>query len=398
MEKLSKQDLKFSREIPATERRLARGEYPLYIPQNLTSIRDLKGLPVKFLTPREGLPFIGYDLALLKNAPHPNAARLLMDYYLGQKMQKSFADLGLLPVTSRELPGVDPAMAELERASCSVPPMPRKWTRCSCLRARYILKLPYLAWVAWPAPDTDAGARWRVHNAMPASGRSVDRIAERNRLRSPSRRAVNGSPASLSGRILARDGFRARAGPPQPEPHQLPAERPAVLPARLDAGRRDEGGSSLATMQEHVLDRYKPRFGILNCLYGAQVFHSEDMAAAFCRATNDWIRDEWLGRDPRLRASIVIPAHNTELAVAEIERRADEFRFVQVLMLVSGEVTLGRRQLWPIYQARRTAGPADRRSRRQRVSLCADRRRVAVLLCRGLHRAVRRVRKPACRA
>jgi uncharacterized protein len=109
-------------------------------------------------------------------------------------------------------------------------------------------------------------------------------------------------------------------------------------------------GSSLKAMQEHVLDRYRPRYGLLNCLYGAQVFHSEDMAAAFCRATNDWIRDEWLSRDPRLRASIMIPAHNTELAVAEIERRADDFRFVQVLMLVSGETTLGRRQLWPIHR------------------------------------------------
>jgi predicted TIM-barrel fold metal-dependent hydrolase len=57
-----------------------------------------------------------------------------------------------------------------------------------------------------------------------------------------------------------------------------------------------------------------------------------------------------------LRASIVIPAHNTELAVAEIERRADDPRFVQVLMLVSGEVTLGRRQLWPIYQAAERLG------------------------------------------
>ncbi|MBS0529553.1 MAG: amidohydrolase, partial [Proteobacteria bacterium] len=98
------------------------------------------------------------------------------------------------------------------------------------------------------------------------------------------------------------------------------------------------------------LNPFQSRYGILNCLYGAQVFHSEDMAAAFCRATNDWIRDEWLNRDPRLRASIVIPAHNTELAVAEIERRADDFRFMQVMMLVSGEVTLGRRQLWPIYR------------------------------------------------
>jgi hypothetical protein len=109
-------------------------------------------------------------------------------------------------------------------------------------------------------------------------------------------------------------------------------------------------GSSLPAMQQHVLDRYQARYGILNCLYGAQVFHSEDMAAAFCRATNDWIRDEWLSRDPRLRASIVVPAHNTELALAEIERRADDFRFVQILMLVSGELTLGRRQHWPIFR------------------------------------------------
>jgi predicted TIM-barrel fold metal-dependent hydrolase len=116
----------------------------------------------------------------------------------------------------------------------------------------------------------------------------------------------------------------------------------------LDSGAKP--GTSLKAMQEHVLDRYRPRYGLLNCLYGALVFHSEDLAAAFCRATNDWIRDEWLSRDSRLRASIMIAAHNTELAVAEIERRADDFRFVQVLMLVSGETTLGRRQLWPIYR------------------------------------------------
>ncbi len=117
---------------------------------------------------------------------------------------------------------------------------------------------------------------------------------------------------------------------------------------KLDNGAKP--GSSLEAMQAHVLDRYRQRFGILNCLYGAQVMHSEDMAAVFCRATNDWLRDEWLSRDPRLRASIVIPAHNTELAVEEIRRRAHDKRFVQVLMLVMGETTLGRRQLWPIYR------------------------------------------------
>ena len=115
-EKLAKQDLKFSREIPANERRIARGEYPLYLPVSLTSVPELKGLPVRFIAPKEGLPYIGYDLALLKKAPHPNAARLLMEYYLGKKMQQSFAVLGLLPVTTDTLDQVDPSIAELQKS------------------------------------------------------------------------------------------------------------------------------------------------------------------------------------------------------------------------------------------------------------------------------------------
>jgi iron(III) transport system substrate-binding protein len=115
-EKLARQELKFSREIPANERRIARGEYPLYLPVSLTSVPELKGLPVKFLAPKEGLPYVGYDLALLKNAPHPNAARLLMEYYLGKKMQQNFAGLGLLPVTTDTLDQVDPGVAELQKS------------------------------------------------------------------------------------------------------------------------------------------------------------------------------------------------------------------------------------------------------------------------------------------
>ena len=97
-EKLAKQDLKFSREIPANERRVARGEYPLYIPVSLTSISELKGLPVKYLVPSEGLPYVGYDFALLKHAPHPNAARLFINHYLSDEVQLIYANAGLIPV------------------------------------------------------------------------------------------------------------------------------------------------------------------------------------------------------------------------------------------------------------------------------------------------------------
>ncbi len=80
------------------------------------------------------------------------------------------------------------------------------------------------------------------------------------------------------------------------------------------------------------------------------------MAAAFCRALNDWVAKEWLDRDPRLRASIVIPLQNTEYAVDEIERCAKDPRFVQILVLAMQETPLGRRHLWPIYAAAERRG------------------------------------------
>src|SRR3979490_1075967 len=75
------------------------------------------------------------------------------------------------------------------------------------------------------------------------------------------------------------------------------------------------------------------------------------MAAAFCKAINDWIAAEWLARDPRLRASIVVPMQAPDLAVEEIERRAGDHRFVSALVLAQGETLLGRRHYWPVYQA-----------------------------------------------
>lgn len=52
-----------------------------------------------------------------------------------------------------------------------------------------------------------------------------------------------------------------------------------------------------------------------------------------------------------MRASIVVPVHNPDLAAEEIERIAPDRRFVQVLLLAMFELLLGRRQNWPIYRA-----------------------------------------------
>jgi predicted TIM-barrel fold metal-dependent hydrolase len=109
--------------------------------------------------------------------------------------------------------------------------------------------------------------------------------------------------------------------------------------------------SDVGTLAAQVFDRWGAAFAICNCLYGVQLPFNEDMARAFARAVNDWIAREWLDRDSRLRASIVVPLQNVEYAVDEIERCAKDKRFVQILVLAMGEMLLGRRHYWPIFAA-----------------------------------------------
>src|SRR2546421_9155979 len=115
-------------------------------------------------------------------------------------------------------------------------------------------------------------------------------------------------------------------------------------------------GSSLDDMRKQTLDVFKVSHGICNPLYGVQMVFSEDMADAFCRALNDWLTKEWLDRDERLRGSIVIPVQSVEKSVAEIERCAQDRRFLPVLMLVMGDMPLGKRAYWPIYAAAERLG------------------------------------------
>ena len=154
-------------------------------------------------------------------------------------------------------------------------------------------------------------------------------------------------------------------------------------------------GGDLDMIRRQALDPFGTRLAICNTLHGALAFFNEDMAAAFCTAVNDWVANELLDREPRLRASILVPAHNPALAVAEIERRAGDRRFVQVLLLAMGEMLLGRRLYWPIYAAARAARAGDRRACRQHLSPRADLVGLAGPSGGGLHRAVDRVRIPA---
>src|ERR1700732_5106704 len=144
-------------------------------------------------------------------------------------------------------------------------------------------------------------------------------------------------------------------------------------------------GSDLAMVQRGAFDQLGASHAICNVLYGAQAVYDPYMAAAFCKAINDWIATEWLARDPRLRASIVIPLQAPDLAIEEIERRAGDNRFVSVLVLAQGESLLGRRRaFWAVRAAAREPPAAARDPCRQPVSPGAEFDRLAVLSLRIL--------------
>jgi predicted TIM-barrel fold metal-dependent hydrolase len=106
---------------------------------------------------------------------------------------------------------------------------------------------------------------------------------------------------------------------------------------------------TLEAIRAEVLGR--SRHAILNCYYGAEGVRHPYMAAALATAANSWIQDEWLSKEARIFGSIVIPPHDTELAVSEIKRVGKDRRFVQVYLPVRSWEPYGNRRYWPIYEA-----------------------------------------------
>lgn len=98
--KLAEQKPVFSRDMRNDARRVARGEFAIYVPQIFAFTSDLKGLPVKVVVPKEGAPYAQMELAVLKNAPHPNAARLFIQHFLSPESQLIYANAWMPPVVA----------------------------------------------------------------------------------------------------------------------------------------------------------------------------------------------------------------------------------------------------------------------------------------------------------
>ena len=111
-------------------------------------------------------------------------------------------------------------------------------------------------------------------------------------------------------------------------------------------------GSDLKLMQQQHLDANGVKIGNLVALSrGGMEERNLDFAAALSRAVNDWQIEAWVKPEPRLRAGIVVPQEDAAFAASEIERRASDPRFVQVIFSPRASDPLGHRRYWPIYEA-----------------------------------------------
>lgn len=110
-------------------------------------------------------------------------------------------------------------------------------------------------------------------------------------------------------------------------------------------------GSDIDRLRSQALEDTGADRAICNLLFGGPFAANPHYAAALCGAMNDWMVEHCFAEDPRLSGSIAVALNNVPAAVDEIERRAHDPRFVQVLLFVGSELPLGRMEYWPVYAA-----------------------------------------------
>jgi predicted TIM-barrel fold metal-dependent hydrolase len=138
-----------------------------------------------------------------------------------------------------------------------------------------------------------------------------------------------------------------------------PAGLSLIYPPALETTARNEWRSTdgrapattLEQLRTHILDPWRVDRAILNCYYAVDSVRHPDWAIALARSVNDWIIDNWLDKDPRLSASLVIPARDPVAAAQEIDRVGGHPGFVQVLLPVRSERLYGQRVFWPMFEA-----------------------------------------------
>ena len=132
---------------------------------------------------------------------------------------------------------------------------------------------------------------------------------------------------------------------------------PPGAPVTATQEARDKGWaappSTYEQLKERYLDAATPRYAVLNCISGFDNHRNPYFSAAVASAINDWVRETFLEKDDRLRASLTVSAVSPEDAVQEIERAGDDRRVVQVLLPVRSDLPWGHKNNHAMYAAAR---------------------------------------------
>jgi uncharacterized protein len=140
-------------------------------------------------------------------------------------------------------------------------------------------------------------------------------------------------------------------GGPVGSGHLYPLNAPTTAREewRPSDGRRP--ASDVDLLREHVLDPGGAERAIVNCYYAVDSLRHPDAAAALASAVNDWLVSKWLEPEPRLAASLVVPARDPAGAAKEIRRVGGHRGFVQVLLPVRSDGLYGNRIWRPLIEA-----------------------------------------------
>ena len=124
-------------------------------------------------------------------------------------------------------------------------------------------------------------------------------------------------------------------------------------------------GFTLEQLHEQLLDRYAIDRAIVipDEPAGYSILPNTAFAADLCTAYNDWLAEHWLIREPKLAATVVVPAQHPQAAAAEIRRLAGRPEFAGVFLPGGARVPFRQPDLRPDLAGRRRDRHASRHPR-----------------------------------
>ena len=112
MKRLATQEIHFRSGNTLLANLLAAGEFGILVnarPENLDELKQ-KGAPVEWVAARPTTANV-LPIAVARNAQHPNASRLFIDYILSEEGQRKLSDMGRTPARPG-IPAVNPRLSQ----------------------------------------------------------------------------------------------------------------------------------------------------------------------------------------------------------------------------------------------------------------------------------------------